>query len=347
MKYPWYSIAMLALLMLGTTGCLRITNSRTQDGGLFRSSDAGETWTQSVRIQTGEKRPKNLSNVNITGVSFHPQRAEVLVITTDRNGIYRTQDGGDTWQPLGFTAGGFRSHVFDRATPATQFVGNGSAVLKTRDDGATWETVYTDPRGASMTALAIDPTNSATVFAATSAGGLLRSVNGGIDWRLVQSLSKEIRALLLNPAAPQHLFIVLSNQILRSQDGGSSVTTLTGLQTFEGASTVQQLVFVPTAPQTLYAATNYGLMTSADEGDTWRAVTTLVPFRTLPLQTVQVDPQNPTALFFTVGRLLHKSEDGGKTWRTIESVPTGRLITTLAAHPAVPGKLYLGTFKVR
>jgi photosystem II stability/assembly factor-like uncharacterized protein len=89
------------------------------------------------------------------------------------------------------------------------------------------------------------------------------------------------------------------------------------------------------------------LLRSDDAGKTWTPIKTLIPYGTVPVRTVAVDPRTPSTIYFSANNLIHKSEDGGATWRTIATVPTRRLITRLLINPQKDGVLYLGTLKVK
>src|SRR6185295_4131464 len=68
--------------------------------------------------------------------------------------------------------------------PSTVYVGGVLGIYKSVDSGSTWRLVSTSLGSSLITALVIDPRNSATLYAADYGGrGILRSGDGGGTWR--------------------------------------------------------------------------------------------------------------------------------------------------------------------
>jgi photosystem II stability/assembly factor-like uncharacterized protein len=59
-------------------------------GGLFTSDDGGKTWTRRSR-----------ADLSILGIAYHPRRPEVVLLATEGSGVWRSTDGGSTFQPAG------------------------------------------------------------------------------------------------------------------------------------------------------------------------------------------------------------------------------------------------------
>lgn len=340
----------LMLFSLVLAGCsISFSNSKISDGGIFASLDYGQTWAQKVFVRQEKKQRITISNVDVAGVFLSPFSGQELVITTRANGIFVSEDGGDVWQAVPLPAGNYPTFAFDPKDPAILYTATGRTVLKSGDGGSTWDTIYTDARGEAITALAVDPYDPSNIVAATGGGTVLKSLNYGNDWSVKFAAGDPVRRLFFRADDSRILYLVTANKgLVRSLDGGDSWTSLLqNLAKFPGAAAIAQITFVPAAPATFYIATNYGLLKSIDGGDTWAAVKTLIPFGSVPLRTVALDPYNQQIIYFTTNNLLHKSEDGGATWRTIETIPTSRLIVHLLSLPKTPGSLLLGTLKLK
>lgn len=335
--------ALLGIFLL--TGCsLRLTSTKVVDGGVFRSPDNGETWEQKVFVRQEKKRMITISDVDVLSIAASPSNPDELTITTLADGVYRTENGGDAWAALPLSAGNYPAFAYDPSTSAVQYTATGPQVLKSGDSGEHWESVYTDSRGEGVTALAVDWYDTHKVFAGTSGGTLLQSLNNGNEWSVVRDFDTAIRGILMSTADSRILYAVTADRgVQRSVDGGSQWSQLEGMSAFDGGSQVRQLLPVPGTPGLLYAATNFGLLRSTDGGTTWTSIKTLVAQNTIPLRAVAVNPQSPNTLFVAVNNLIHKSDDAGLTWKTIETVPTQRLILRVLAHPQKAGLLYLGT----
>lgn len=344
-------IMLLISVLLLTTGAacgIRLVNSRVNDGGVFRSTDFGEHWEQKVFVRQEKKKVITINAVDVDGIFFSPHNADELMITTLANGMYRSRNNAAAWEPTRFTDGHFTALRYDPANAATLYAAIGPQIVKTTTDEESWDIIYTETRGEEVTALAVDPVVTERVYAATRGGTVLQSVNGGLDWSVLTDLDAPIHTLEIVPNAPSTIYAVTAGRgVYRTTDAGQRWEPLSGLSTFSGAGQTNQLLLAPGEPKLLFAATNYGLLKSQDGGTTWEAVKTLIPFQTLPIRAVAVDPNDHQLLYLAVNNLIHKSEDGGQTWRTIESVPTSRLLVRLAVDPRHNGTLFAGTMKLK
>jgi hypothetical protein len=122
-----------------------------------------------------------------------------------------------------------------------------------------------------ISALALDPANPATVYAATGCAGVLKSLDGADNWETVNTgLLPDthgwirVDALVIDPITPTILYAgSFGNGVFRSQDGGATWQR-TGLTT----QYVWGLAIDPTSPLTVYAATSSGVFRTGDGGAT-------------------------------------------------------------------------------
>lgn len=174
--------------------------------GVYRSNDAGKTWKhiglsdsrQIGRVRIHPKDP-NVAYVAAMGHLWGPNK---------ERGVFRTKDGGKTWQNILFRsekAGAF-DLSFDPADPNTIYAafwqvqrtpyslisgGEGSALYKSTDGGETWTDISKNrgmPAGVlGKIGVSVSPVNSSRVFAMIEAkdGGLYRSDDAGETWQRV------------------------------------------------------------------------------------------------------------------------------------------------------------------
>ena len=184
--------------------------------GIYKSTDAGKTWTLMGLEKTGR----------ISRVVIHPKNPDIVIVGAlghaygpqpDR-GIFRTTDGGKTWDRVLFTDenSGCAFIEMDPNNPQILFAGMwpleirtwgresggpGSGLFKSTDGGVTWKRLTGNglpTRTTGKVVVAVARTNSNRVYAMietgdgvplngkeTDRGKLWRSDDGGETWRLV------------------------------------------------------------------------------------------------------------------------------------------------------------------
>ncbi|MDE2976890.1 MAG: glycosyl hydrolase, partial [Acidobacteriota bacterium] len=153
----------------------------SDEGGLFRSTDGGDTWEQlEGGLPTGV--------LGRIGVSASPARRgrlwTIITAAEGRGGIFRSEDHGDTWkkvsdEPELLTRGWYYSHIdADAADPNTVW-GSNVRFFRSVDAGATWERVGTPH--ADNHDLWINPEHP-HIMVQGNDGGANVSVDGGRSW---------------------------------------------------------------------------------------------------------------------------------------------------------------------
>jgi len=228
-------------------------------GGVFESTDAGTTWAP---VFDGQPV------LNIGAVAAHPTDSSVVYVGTgeangagysyDGDGVYRTGDGGATWQHLGLDATRRIGRIaIDPVSPQRIFVaaaGNiytpdaNRGVYRSTDGGASWTRVLFVAPTAGAIDVVIDPSNPSRVYAAiwehyststhwTAGGvnsGIWRSLDGGDTWtRLTSGLPAPAAdvgriGLALAASSPQTLYALYLDDpghfvgLYKTVNGGTS-----------------------------------------------------------------------------------------------------------------------------
>jgi photosystem II stability/assembly factor-like uncharacterized protein len=287
---------------------------------VFQSTDAGMSWRATDLGDDGW-------GVAVVAMAIDPQNPSIAYAGTGDSEcgwalskIFRSEDGGASWTDTQSGVDCLSSIVVDPRTAGTVYaaslyagfsiyrgIGLGPGVKKSTDGGMSWRDVSTGLPATSIfepavSALAIDPRNTHTLFASDCAGSLcvlFKSTDGGAHW----------------------------------------VGTKPGVPAFRDNEVVAMAVD-PQIPNTLYAAIapfdsrNGGLWKSIDGGANWRNV---FPAN---VYAVAVNPQNPATIYIGVDGGLARSMDGGENWTMIPGGP-GR-VTVLALDPQDPDTVYAG-----
>jgi photosystem II stability/assembly factor-like uncharacterized protein len=195
--------------------------------------------------------------------------------------------------------------------------------------------------GGLVTALALDPSNSNTVYAAT-ARGLFKSLDAGSSWRPTGAgLDKHsLLALAIDPRKTSNLYATTdTGGVFRSTDGGEHWSEANeGI----GARYVGAIAVDPHHAGSVYAGAEAGrVFRSTDAGATWKELAS--PTSRVCVTVVAVDPATPGLVYVgTNSEGVYWTTDDGLKW----SRPSGRM-----SHGTVwnlmfdrtPGALFVGT----
>ncbi len=172
--------------------CLDIDPNQPQtmyagtSGGVYQSLDGAATWT---KVNNGLVPPDVLKSSRALGVVTVRIDRHVpgTVYAATLNGLYRTTDGGASWQRIGASLPDqfFSDLVLDPVTPGVVFAASRAGVHTSRDGGHTWEAVNEGLTNLNVRAMAIDRTNPSTLYVGTNRAGLFRTNNGGRLWEPV------------------------------------------------------------------------------------------------------------------------------------------------------------------
>jgi photosystem II stability/assembly factor-like uncharacterized protein len=202
-----------------------------KERGVYRSSDGGKTWqnvlfvSDSVGAADLEIQPGN-SKV-LFACMWHGERKPWTIISGGmEGGIYKSADGGDTWNKLG---GGLPHELFGRANVAIPAAmpnriyalieaKPGSGLYRSEDAGQSWNLV--NGSGAIITrpfyycTLGVDPNHPDVVFIGDE--GWFKSTDGGRSFRRASAPHGDHHDLWINPRN--------SDYMIQSNDGGANVS---------------------------------------------------------------------------------------------------------------------------
>ncbi len=302
-------------------------------GGIFTSSDAGESW-QAANAGLGD----NLAYVLLAD----PHAAGTVYAGTDGKGVLKSTDGGGGWIATGLTSVNVLTMALDPQTSAL-YVGTidsltpdetkppGGKIFKSTDDGQNWEVISED----FARALAVDP-QTADLYVGIMGKGILKSKDGGLSWSTV---SEELSEVIALAAESGTIYAGTSQGAFKSTDGGASWTAI-DLK----ANVIFTLALDRSAPGTLYAGTlENGVFKSADGGAEWVAINKIVEEETASSEAVAiaVSPLEPqTVCVATKGAGVFKSVNGGLDW---QSMNEGLLDRDIRALVLSESTLYVGT----
>jgi photosystem II stability/assembly factor-like uncharacterized protein len=260
--------------------------------GVYRSADAGKSWRH-VGLDNTRQIGRVLVDPHDPDTVFVAALGHAYGASPDR-GIYRSRDGGATWQKVLFKNDsiGAIDLAFDpvnsqiiygtlwntRRPPWSIYppsYGPGGGVFKSTDGGTTWNqlTAGLPIERVGRIGLAVAPTDARRVYAVVDAkeGGLFRSDDGGATFRK-QSDDARIWGrgwyfckVVVDPKNADIVY-VSNTSVYRSTDGGRTWTAIKGAP---GGDDYHQLWISPDDPDRMILASDQGAVVSVDGAQTW------------------------------------------------------------------------------
>jgi tetratricopeptide (TPR) repeat protein/photosystem II stability/assembly factor-like uncharacterized protein len=258
-----------------------------------------------ARLNSGQFLPRD----QITDIVIDSKDPGVLYVGTQNAGVYKSIDGGLSWQPMqnGLGRAVIKSLVIDPQNPDVLYAGTSLGG------------VYTS----------IDKANS--WFA----------VNNGIDtwgWEWVS-------IVILDPTNSQHLYYTHSDSVYESTNGGANWSKVWRGRSGDGRcpGTIVSLVVNPLNPKLLFAAdwgselcTPGGIYQSDDGGTSWTRLDLELPYA--GFWQLSQDSQDGTHLYVYDSNNVFYSSDRGQTWQ----LPISPGCFSLKVYPEINTTAYCG-----
>lgn len=349
--------ASIALAVFTLSGCITIKSgtSTVIDGGMFKSIDKGEKWTQVVAIPTTTGQKASMASVDVNVIAPDPSDSKAIYIGTFLNGMYFTYDSGASWYHVASLGNKkINSIAIDPAYNCTIYTAIGSQIFKSLDCTRTFNGVYNDPRANTQVyALAADPKDSSVIWAGTSNGDILKSTNYGKSWSSLYLDEKKNKLpsapvkILIDPNDSRIAYVAtLKSGLYKTEDGGASWKDLNaGLKAFSGYNTFSDMDFDRSNKGTLILACSYGLLKTTDGGNTWAEIKLVSQPKTVQIFSVAVNPANGDEIYYTTNNTFFKTINGGTDWQT-KKLPSTRAGYRLLIDKNNSSIIYLGVKKL-
>lgn len=245
-----------------------------QPAALFKSTDHGDSWTLNESLydhpQRGQWNP-GAGGLCLHSIVLDPRDHQRMYVAVSAAGVYRTDDGGQSWQPR-----------------------NKNVLVDF--DGKSYPEF-----GQCVHKLALHPSRPEVLFQQNHCG-IYRSDNCGDDWIDIGENRLPSRfgfPIVVHPHDPQTVYVMLAesdqfrtsvdNQVAvwRSRDNGENWQRITaGLPQQAHVLVLREAMASDTlSPAGLYAGTDTGqLFYSRDDGDHWEILADFLP----PIQSIEL-----------------------------------------------------------
>ncbi len=289
------------ILYVGTgEACIR--GNITHGDGVYKSTDAGKTWTH-----VGLRETRHIARVLI-----HPRNPDNVYVgalghaygNNPERGVFRTLDGGKTWEKVLYRdeKTGISDLAMDPSNPAVLFA-------------AMWEA-------------------GRTPWSMTSGGpgsGLYKSTDGGTTWKQIKGKGWPEAVLgkigvSVSGANPNRVYVILEaleeiGGFYRSDDGGEAWQQMTDDHRLRHRPWYYTHVTADTKNADTVYVLNVGMYKSTDGGKSWN------PMGGIPHgdhHGLWIDPENPKRMINADDGGATITVDGGETWSRQDNQPTAQ-----------------------
>lgn len=341
----------------------------TPGGGVWKTNDAGQVWQP---IFDKERV------ASIGAIAVAPSDPKILYVGTGEqtrgHGMYRSSDGGATWQSAGLQDVLFiQAIVVDARDPNTVIVAGNSlgmgllwqplpswartanrGVFKTVDGGKSWKKVFHNDDSMGIVDMCTDGTDARTLFAvvyhtktageagAESTSEIIKSSDEGSTWTVLKTegLPEKARKRMGIAVAPgtgaQRLYAIADQGFFRSDNGGAKWEQSTKDPRIVGSEYFSRIFIDPNHPDVLYVAQT-SLYRSTDGGKTFAAYVGAPSGD--DFHVLWIDPKNSERMLLGVDQGAIVSVNGGRTWSSWYNQPTGQFYH-VSTDNAFPYRVY-------
>jgi photosystem II stability/assembly factor-like uncharacterized protein len=320
-------------------------------GGVWKTTNDGISWEHVFRNE----------GAYATGVVvLQPSNPEIVWVGSGENnsqrsvgygdGVYRSLDGGKSWQNLGLKDSGHISMIrFDPRDENTVYVaaqgplwntGGDRGLYKSTDAGATWTAVLSIDGDTGVNEFLIHPAQPDNLLASSyqrrrhqwtlinggPGSGMHKSSDGGKTWRKITSGLPEGEMGRIGLAASQsHPGVVYAiveagadeQGVYRSEDFGERWVKQSSYMT-TSPQYYNEIVVDPHDPDRLYALDTFSQV-SEDGGKTWTRLS--FTNRHVDDHALWIDPEDTDHLFIGGDGGIFESFDRGQLWRHVTNLP--------------------------
>jgi len=320
---------------------------------VFRSSDAGDTWTTAINPSGPGFRFGS-----VYALAPAPSDPDIIYALKNGFGIFRSRDGGNSWSFLHQSEVDYTYTLAVHPTdPDIVLSGynpkpfqDWAMIRRTTDGGASWDTVLQVPDSKGVTSVVYAPSDPTILYAASRGprGQIFVSRDGGISWDVLNEHFTMCTVwgqsqLILDPGSPTTAYIgTWLGGTWRTTDAGASWDLLD-----QAPVSATALSMDPADADAIYAADRSApkVWRTLDGGTTWEEVADFASDGALLVMRVEaLEGTVYAATFepFLQGGRLYASSDRGETWRDVTG-SLGKGTLDIAIDSADPRRIFVTT----
>lgn len=194
-------------------------------GKIFKTADAGETWTE---VYTSPA-----DGPLVISLALDKKDSKFIYASTSDDNVIKSSDAGKSWKNIYKADDPILKIAIDERTGNVFMLQSGGDLFRSKDKGKTFENITKKINnslwgGPDSYVLELDPTNAGWVYIAGK-NGIFRSKNSGEKWDSLLTLSDPksypVRSLAINPKNSNDIIYGAAQAIYHSVDGGINWAT--------------------------------------------------------------------------------------------------------------------------
>jgi photosystem II stability/assembly factor-like uncharacterized protein len=276
-------------------------------------------------------------------VGLDPRNPNIVLAGGMNSLLFRSQDGGATWQLLNFPKRNLSEVTCVLVDPldshhymAGIISADGGGLFDSHDEGKNWTSVPgVDNFG--VRSLVAAPSKPARFISGTLRGVMLSEDSGKTWSRISDTANAEmqgITAVAVDPQNPDIIYAGTSHLPWKTTDGGKTWQSIHSGMIDD--SDVFSLYVDGANPQDVFASACSGIYASANRGEMWRKLAG-IPNTSRRTHVIRKDPANPNVIFAGTTTGLFKSANAGGSWRTLNDAQ----VNSMVFDPVQTGAIYL------
>ena len=326
----------------------------------YVATASGNLWKTENNMTTWQPLFENQGAYAIGVVEMAPGNTHLLWVGTGENnaqrsvakgdGVYKSEDGGNTWQHMGLKNAGHISQIWINPTNHQQVLvasqgplwsdGGDRGLYKTEDGGNSWQRILEIDKFTGINEFVVDPRDFNNIVASSyqrrrhvwtlinggPGSAIHKTTDGGKTWKKISAgLPSEDMGrigLAMAPSQPDTLYAIIEGDkeeqgVYRSADFGQSWAKRSNHIT-TSPQYYNELVVDPKNPERLYSLDTFTKV-SEDGGKTFQPLSN--EFRHVDDHALWIDPNNTEHLIIGGDGGVYESWDQGQVWRHAQNLP--------------------------
>jgi len=292
------------------------THLTNTEGGVVKSTDAGQTW---IELTDG------LTDTNVTAIAFHPTNPLTMYAGTASGNVFISDDGGEHWEWASRPVERVRTLVVEPwddhsvwvDCPGGHLVNYCEMKRSLNPELTQWETINPSPWPGFAGNVSFSPVHTGTVYIGSGGHRGWRTSNDGQTWSPFTNAEMSPIWFAFDPTDPETVFATdAARGMFKTTDGGETwQLNNQGL----AAMLPVQVAVPPGQPQEVYAYFEVwlGLFKGSQGGSIWQYLPSEADTNGFFL----IDPSDPERIYQSTQGSICISQDGGLTWPICSSLP--------------------------